>query len=434
MTGRAREIAALIASWALVVGALPLSLLAGVIVLVAGAILTQNGTVAFALAAIGVLAVSAALGWQGAQRSLPSKRAALVVAGLVTTVSLALAASMAWTLALSPMPATVPGGDGMEYWDLPTGSRIAYVHVPADQNVHPTPLILVHGGPGSPDRRAPELAADLAAAGFDVYAYHQLGAGLSSRLDDVEDYTVARHVADLEAIRSMLGAEQVNLVGASWGAQLIANYLAAHPDRVERAVVSSPAPIWSPAFTDANRLTESGRADQSTVVGRHVRFILPHVLVGIIGAGATSGLFPDDSVDGAFEAMVEDLDLAPGCPSLSDRETTIDDDPPGGKGFGYWVNLMTTRDMRTVDDPRPALRAVTTPVLIMRAECDYIAWDVTREYRARLPGSVLVAVDDAGHVVSTDQPALYRDLVVRFLRGEDLPLPSYDEASDPWGQ
>lgn len=68
----------------------------------------------------------------------------------------------------------------------------------------------------------------------------------------------------------------------------------------------------------------------------------------------------------------------------------------------------------------------------MRGECDYIGCAVTREHRDVLPGAVLVPVDDAGHVISTDQPALYRDLVGRFLRGEDLMLPAQTGASDPW--
>src|SRR5690606_33249651 len=98
----------------------------------------------------------------------------------------------------------------------------------------------------------------LATAGFDVYNYHQVGAGLSSRLD-ADDYTVSRHVADLEAIRIELKADHLILIGASWGGQLIAEYMAAYPERVERAVVSSPGSIWAPAFDEDTHLTTGGR-------------------------------------------------------------------------------------------------------------------------------------------------------------------------------
>ena len=93
---------------------------------------------------------------------------------------------------------------------------------------------------------------------------------------------------------------------------------------------------------------------------------------------------------------------------------------------------MTTRDTRNVEDPRPVLRDLATPLLIMRAECDYIAWDVTAEYRDLMPNAVLVPVDDAGHVISADQPATYRELVRAFLLDEELPVEPYSGASEPW--
>ena len=74
--------------------------------------------------------------------------------------------------------------------------------------------------------------ASLAQRGFDVYVYDQTGSGLSARLNDPRAYTVARHVADLEAIRQTIGAARMILIGDSWGATLAANYIAAHPDRV----------------------------------------------------------------------------------------------------------------------------------------------------------------------------------------------------------
>ena len=70
----------------------------------------------------------------------------------------------------------------------------------------------------------------------------------------------------------------------------------------------------------------------------------------------------------------------------------------------------------------------------MRGECDYIAWPVTREYRDVLPNATLVAVDDAGHVISTDQPSLYRELVSSFLLGDELPLEPHLGPQEPWGR
>ncbi|PZG29080.1 hypothetical protein C1I98_32490 [Spongiactinospora gelatinilytica] len=151
-----------------------------------------------------------------------------------------------------------------------------------------TPVILLHGGPGAPDAKPSPLEPALTSAGFDVYAHHQVGAGLSNRLPDASGYTVARHVADLDALRVAIRADRVVLVGTSWGATLTAAYLAAHPDRVARAVVTSPGMIWSSAFPGDRHMTASGLRDQTGVLwDRHPRLLLSAVLVEVAGPRAT---------------------------------------------------------------------------------------------------------------------------------------------------
>ncbi len=418
-------------SWAKVVANVPLGLIAGVVALVTVAQLTEQGGLAFLVAGAATLAVST-VGARQAMRSLVThERARSAVAAILGIGTLAIATVFAWVVILSPLPASPPPDDTAALWDLPTGSRIAYGHTQAARPVSDTPVILLHGGPGSPDGDASAVAAAIAAAGFDVYFYHQLGAGHSSRLDDIDGYTVARHVADLEAMRGTIGADRIILVGASWGGQLAMNYLAAHPTRVEAVVVSSPNAIWAPAFTDDERLTPGGKVDQSAVIGDHLRFLAPHVLMGIIGPGGAHAVVPDDRADGAFEAMVADLDMWAGCPGRG-SQSSDDDQAEPRRGFGFWVNAVTTRDSRQVPDPRPSLRDTSVPLLVLRGECDYLAWEVTREYRDTIPGAVLVPIDGAGHVIWDDQPQLYAELVGAFLRGEPLPREPFAGVAGPW--
>jgi hypothetical protein len=72
---------------------------------------------------------------------------------------------------------------------------------------------------------------------------------------------------------------------------------------------------------------------------------------------------------GVFEAVVERFDMSPGCPD--GRRGS------GSVGFGFWVNAVTTLDAQRAEDPRPALRDVSTPMLVLRGKCDYIAWEAT---------------------------------------------------------
>ncbi|WP_346149837.1 alpha/beta fold hydrolase [Nonomuraea recticatena] len=331
----------------------------------------------------------------------------------VAVVELAVVAvPLAGLLYGGPPNRPIAAGPGTRYWDLPTGSRIAYTRTPAQGERRDTPVILVHGGPGAPDEPSP-LAPALAAAGFDVYAYHQVGAGLSSRLSDVRGYTVARHIADLDAVRAAIGADRVVLAGVSWGGQLVATYLAAHPDRVARAVVASPGTIWLPAFPDNRHMTEGGLRDQNRALWDHPRLLLAHVLVEVAGPRVTHALLPDDAVDGDFESLVGEFDMRAGCPGRLLRV------PPSGAGF--WANAMTGRDMHRVADPRPALRRIAVPVLVLRGSCDYVAPEVAREYADVLPNAVFREIGGSGHDIAHDRPGRYRELVTAFLRGQITP-------------
>ncbi|MEO3746954.1 alpha/beta fold hydrolase [Plantactinospora sp. B5E13] len=348
--------------------------------------------------------------------------------GAVTTVTLAGVTVLFGAFLFAPAPPSTPviQTDDVRYWELSTGSRIAYLHFPARGEIRPTPVVLVHGGPGAPGGPQDALAAELTAAGFPVYDYHQVGSGLSGRLADAGEYTVARHVADLEAIRRTVGADRLVLVGASWGGTLIAHYLAAHPDRVDRAVVSSPGELWAPAVSETERFTDAGRHDQRSAVSRHPQLLLAHVLMSVAGPRVARTLLPDEQLDGVFESLVGDLDMRPGC---AVRPVRAPDEP---RGFGFWANAATAFDAERAPDPRPTLRQATAPVLVLRGECDYLAWPITREYRNVLPNATLVGVGDAGHTIPTDRPRLYHALVRAFLLDQPLPQPAYLGTDSPW--
>jgi proline iminopeptidase len=413
-----------------VLAIIPLAALGALAALLTTAAATGNRTAAV------VASVPAALIGAGgltllAARLVSDRRPArrwLAAAVAVVTVGI-VAVFLDWLGSGPANPNSPPLTADVRFWDLPTGSRIAYTHTPAQGPAKPTPVVLVHGGPGAPATQNQELARELAAAGFQVYDYHQIGAGLSARLGDPGQYTVARHIADLDGIRHALGADRLVLAGASWGGKLIVNYLAAHPERVAAAVVDSPSEIWSPAFTDSERLTDAGRLDQEAAVRRQPRFAVAHVLMSVAGPRTARTLLPDAPMDAVFESLVAEIDMRPGCPTAAATGPTRQ--PP--QGFGFWVNAVTTMDAGRVADPRPALRNATAPVLVLRAQCDYIAWEVTREYRDVLPNATLLGVAGAGHTVTTDRPDLHRRLVRAFLLGEPLPLPAHRDAQSPWG-
>lgn len=378
-------------------------LLAGIVVApLAGAVvlLTLAFLIPYAVVFVSAgLLATAATGWWFAKRTRLRRPYAIVL-----PVALGL-------LFLRPFPAMNGTAAAAQYWDLPTGSRIAYVKVPAVGTPRSTPVLILHGGPGTPGDGVPDAGPELAAKGFDVYAYDQVGAGRSSRLADVNAYTVARHVADLDAIRQRLGAAKVILVGRSWGGALTAQYLAAHPDRVERAVLTSPGAIWEPLYPNGpgspfDHLTPQ-QAEQVDDLTSGPRVLLQSVLLQLNPAAAHS-LVGDAEADSYFRALLlaaKDTTSCPGAPPA----------PAHGNLPGFYSNQLTSADAATVPDPRPKLRTVHVPTLIVRGECDYLRPEVTEEYRRTIPGARYVYVRGAGHSIANGRPDLYRSLLTDFL-------------------
>ncbi|MFG1923073.1 alpha/beta fold hydrolase [Cryptosporangium sp. NPDC048952] len=374
---------------------------------------TGNALLAYAVATL--VAVGCATGL---------KRRRIAAARLAVSLSLVAGLSWAW-FGASATYTPLPDSPAVRYWDLPTGSRIAYVRT-ADTVTHSEPVVLVHGGPGAPTSSRNEFAERLADAGFAVYNYQQVGAGQSSRLDPSE-YTVARHVADLEAIRLELGVPKMVLIGSSWGGQLLAHYLAAHPDNVAKAVVASPGAMSSNSFGDGS-LTPNGNADQRRKLAAHTRFAATFFLGQVGGSRAARTLISDRTADGLYQQFVRSLDLSAGCRNARTIERPVD----ATAGYSLWVNIATVSSASKAADPRPALRRNQTPVLVLRAECDYLRWEITREYRDTFPRATMLTIDGAGHSVLADEPAETAAATVAFLTGGALPAAPYTAAEQPW--
>jgi pimeloyl-ACP methyl ester carboxylesterase len=100
------------------------------------------------------------------------------------------------------------------------------------------PVLLLHGFPDSSHVWRHQVPA-LNAAGMRVIAPDLRGFGESDRPAAVEDYALARSVADVVAVLDGMGIERADVVGHDWGAALAWALAALVPARVERLVAMS---------------------------------------------------------------------------------------------------------------------------------------------------------------------------------------------------
>ena len=76
-----------------------------------------------------------------------------------------------------------------------------------------------------------------------IYTEENIAHCLASYQDtiDFSQYNTANIVHDLEAVRSWLGYEKINLLGTSYGGKVALHYLQQYPESLERVVLHAPA-------------------------------------------------------------------------------------------------------------------------------------------------------------------------------------------------
>lgn len=377
----------------------------------------------FVPAGLGVAALAAGLAVRRVLRRRPG--AAARRAGVVTAVVTTGLMATTWLVPLHDPPAALDQPP-VRYWSLATGSRLAYLRVAASGPARrPWPVVVLHGGPGVPDLAGDQrLWGRLAADGFDVYVYAQLGAGRSTRATDPAAYGTDRDVGDLDQIRLRLHADRLVLIGHSYGGTLAAAYLAAHPTHVARLVLTSPGPL-DPADHSA------GRATARLGVGRRLALyrltLAPRALLGYtllqVNPRAAHAFLPDaeadDRNDRVLTAAQAGLHCQPGArPRVS------------GSGF-YRLQYPQSATAPPARDLRPALTGLPVPTLVIKGRCDYLSWAAAEDYRRALPRTTLVYLPAAGHNVHQDQPGAVLTTTRAFLTDRPLPLPRYSAMTAP---
>jgi proline iminopeptidase len=398
------------------------------------AFLVSNTVVLCAVAVLVCFAVVFGMSWLGTRWIGRRRRRPIALgtaAGVLVLLVLTAAFTLFKTFSSPSHSAAQPVPESVRFFDLATGSRIAYLKMSANPRTHDEVVIFVHGGPGAgivTNEAVVSALEAVAREGFDVYLYDQIGGGLSARLERIEDYTVSRHVADLEAFRRRIGDSKVILIGKSWGAQLTTRYVAEFPQNVARCVFVSPGPLYPQEWEAGEAGSVSDRLSKEKKDAFN-RLLTPRVVTAMlllrINPRAAVRFLPESEAD-AFGAAV--------FTSLIEGTVCDPAHVPGNfRGeLSVWTSQMTARDLKKLDmDLSERLASVDIPVLVLRGECDYGKWEVAYQYKELFVDSRLLLVKDAGHMLFLDQPEIFVDAVCAFLLDEPLPFPVYTDSVPP---
>lgn len=304
------------------------------------------------------------------------------------------------------------GRIGTKFWSLSTGSDIAYTVVHADSNRKPYPIVYLHGGPGGHVTDLDiQMLTPLVKDGYDVYLYDQVGSGYSKRLDDITQYTVARHIQDLQEIIKKISAEKVILVGQSWGAIFAALFAADNPTLVDKIIFTSPGPICPIKPELANvRAPDSFHLKSpfySNADGNDAANNIRTKSMEYFASSFGKKLATDKEADeyATYQSFLVNRSVVCDTAAIPKQEP----------GNGFYAQLMTFNDLLKIQDKRSAMQQLNIPVLVMKGQCDNQPWGFTNEYLQLFKNHQFVLIPSAGHFIEIEQPETYIKTIKQFL-------------------
>ncbi len=198
------------------------------------------------------------------------------------------------------------------------------------------------------------------------------GSGLSEP-DPTGDYTDARSEQLLLALLDQRGIARATLIGHSIGGRIAWTFAAHHPERIDKLVLIAPDGFASPGFG-------YGTPADVPVSMQLMRHVLPKPLLRM----SLEPAYADPAVlTDALTTRYHELMLAPGS-----REA-----------------LLRRLQQTTLVDPRPLLRGIQAPTLLLWGEQDaMIPFANSADYLACLPHARLVRFAGVGHLPHEEAP------------------------------
>jgi proline iminopeptidase len=274
------------------------------------------------------------------------------------------------------------------------------------------PIVLIAGGPGSPHNAFHLTHRRLSALGPVVY-FDNRGRGRSRPGRGARPYALEHDVEDVEAVRRALDAEQIVVLGRSYGGMVAQAYALAHPGRV-RALVLSNTLDGATAWREENIasvhafLRRQFPERWERIERMHGRGILTSEdTLGVL-FGPLNELYPYDLTnDSTFRSRMRGV-----------REAEI----PGHSSEVYRAMIGSDPDW-TLDgtlagvELLPRLGEIRVPTLVLAGRYDRICPPSASLRIARaIPEARLVVFERSGHRPELEESDRWFTVVSDFLR------------------
>lgn len=239
------------------------------------------------------------------------------------------------------------------------------------------PIVVVHGGPGL-DHAYLQPGLDALANRNTLVYYDQRGTGRSVAALDASGINLDDFVADIEALREMLGHDRITVLAHSFGALLGLHYAARYPESVRALILMNPV--------------EPGSRYREEQVARQQAARTPEDSTELATLTSSEGFAARDpaTVSQVFRvrfrqtlrdrARISELDL-------DIAESTADNGPEVARLLGESLGEVDWWDR---------LPQIDVPTLVLHGRYDPMPLVVSEEIASALPRGRLVILD-SGH-------------------------------------
>lgn len=299
-------------------------------------------------------------------------------------------------------PPVTPYASGM--LDTPSVHRIYWE---TSGNPDGIPVLFVHGGPGS--GTSPNQRRFFDPARYRIVLFDQRGCGRSTPHGELADNTTPHLVADMEALRALLGIDRWLVFGGSWGSTLALAYAEAHPRHCLGLVLRG---IFLCRRSEIDWFLYGIRAFFPEAQRRLAEFIPAAERDDLLGAYHRRLLDPDPAIHqpaahewATFESSCSTLLPSPELVAAfcSDR-TALSLARIEAHYFANDIFLPEGSLLANIG------RLHAIPAIIVQGRYDAVCPAVTADELARAwPEARYVIVPDAGH--SAFEPSIARELV-----------------------
>ncbi|MBL8134473.1 MAG: 2-succinyl-6-hydroxy-2,4-cyclohexadiene-1-carboxylate synthase [Anaerolineae bacterium] len=249
---------------------------------------------------------------------------------------------------------------------------------------HGEPLVLLHGFTGSSKSWGPHVP--LFSGSYAVVTIDLLGHGETTSPADPARYEITRAAADLHSLLRACGIDAPHLLGYSMGGRLALCYALQHP--VTSLVLESASP---------GLVSEEDRAARRESDERLAAQIEQDGVPAFVDTWEKLPLFA------AQAALSDDVRARQRQQRLSNNPTGLANSLRGmGVGVqpGFWGRLS----------------ALDAPTLLLVGALDAKFVPIAQAMAGKMRSARLAVIPGAGHAPHLEQPASFRDEVLRFIR------------------